>query len=163
MAQLTYTSAVIDDLLEDLNDKSSVYAYLSASATTTTTAATTWYPIQGTFVNDFVNFELDTDKIKYIGTNSYKFEIDWSIKLASDTANTTLNVTVAINGTPTEETKMGLFLKTAGDAYTFSGTQVITLDTNDTVQLIVQSDKSGAVLTVGQLVTTLNKFTIPRQ
>ena len=162
MAKSIFTTAEVDEYLEDVIDQSSVYSYLSSSSTTTISVAETWYAVQGSFVNDFTNFELDTDKIKYIGDNDYKFEIDWCAKIAHSVVSSTVNVTISINGIPIETAKMGTFAKTAGEPVSFSGSEVVTLTKDDTIQIVVQSDKAGTV-TFGNFVTSLNKFVIKRQ
>ena len=159
---LKRTGSKLDELLDDLSSKSSTFAYLSASADTTITTPIDWYAIQGTFINDFEDFELDTDKIKYTGDEKYKFEIDWHAKLASDTVATKINITVSVNGTPVETSKMGAYLKTADEPIAVSGTEIVTLEKNDTVQLVVQADKA-CDLTFGFFVTGINKFIMTRE
>ena len=163
MGTLTQTTEELQIILDDASEENYAFAYLNASADTTITTGMAWYPILGTFTNSFSNFELDTDKIKYIGNHDHIFEIDWSAKAASDTVSATFNVTVSINGTPVESSKMGGFAKTAGEPISFSGTDVVELSPNDTVQLVIQSDKAGSVITVYQFVTTITKFVLPRQ
>ena len=163
MGQLTQTTAELQVIIDDANEENYAFAYLSASADTTITAAATWYAVQGAFTNSFSNFELDTDKIKYIGTHDHIFEIDWHAKAASDAVSATFNITVSINGTPVEASKMGGFAKTAGEPISVSGTEIVTLEPNDTIQLVIQSDKAGSVITVGQFVTSIAKFVLPRQ
>ena len=158
-----WTQEEIDQAVEDALEENYTFAYLSASADTTITTAATWYAIQGTFVNQFANFEIDTDKIKYTGTHDHMFEIDWHAKVASDTTRATINITVSINGTPVDSSKMGAFAPTAGEPVAVSGTEVVTLSQNDTVQLVIQSDKAGSDITIGQFVTSITKFVIPRQ
>lgn len=157
-----FTQLEVDNLLEDLQDKSSVYSYLTESADTAIAVAETWYAIQGVFENEFENFELDTDKIKYTGDQDYKFEIDWHAKLAHSANSATINITISVNSVPVETVKMGGFAKTIGEPIQLSGTEIVTLSKNDTVQLIIESDKTGTV-TIGNFVTSLNKFVIPRQ
>lgn len=162
MSASQYTHSILEQIRQDARVKNGVYAYLSASANTTTTLADTWYPLQGTFVNDFDNFELDTDKIKYIGTNDYEFEIDWHCTMSSDTNGTTPYVTIKKNSTEYDAQKMGTYLKTANEPMSFSGTAKVMLSTDDTVQLIVESDKAGAVLTTCNFTTTIKQFYISR-
>lgn len=156
--QLGITGSALQTLIDDTSNQAHATASLDASSNTTMTNATDWYLIQGAFTNDFEDFELDTDKIKYIGTETYSFEIDWHAKLASDTVAATVNITVSINGTPTESNKQGIYLKTAGEPGAVSGTEVVELSTNDTIQLVIQTDKAGSVITVGQFNTTCTKY-----
>ena len=161
---MTMTNTEVNNLLEDINDASQANAYLSASADTTITTggAGNWYPVQGTFVNDFTNFELDTDKIKYIGTETYEFEVDMHAKFATDKTSETTNITLKHDGVACENCKMGAYLKTADEPMNVSSTHIVTLEPNDTLQIVVQSDEAGAVLTFGQFVLTATKYTLPR-
>ncbi len=155
---MSFTNTEVNALLTDLDTKAGVYAYLSAPANTTTTAAATWYPIAGTFVNDFENFIFDTDHIEYSGTVDQEFEIDWHVSLKTDTIGTTCHVTANLNGSPVAGGIMGTTMKETGEEYAFSGTMMVTLSTNDEIQLVLSSDKVGAVITVEHLTTTINKF-----
>jgi len=158
MGTLTQTLAQVQNLLDDIETKAGVSAYLTTPATTTTTVADTWYPIAGTFQNDFDGFVFDTDHIKYMGSVDQEFEIDWHVSAKSDTNATTPHIAIKINGTVLSDEKMGAYQKTSGEVIAFSGTTKVTLSTNDEVQLVCQSDKAGAVLTFDHFNTTINKF-----
>ena len=162
---MTMTNTEVQNLLDDVDDASQARAHLSAAAITTITTggAGNWDPVLGTFVNDFTNFELDTDKIKYIGTETYEFEVDMHAKYATDKTGETTNITIKHDGVACENCKMGAFAKTAGEAVNISTTHIVTLETNDTLQIVVQSGTTGAEITFGQFVLTCTKYTIPRK
>lgn len=164
MGKITgFTAATMQAALEDSSEENYVSAYLNASTDTPITLAATWYPILGVFTNSFSNFEFDVDKIKCIAPRTNKYEIDWSVKCASDTPAATINVTVMINGVAIETSKMGAYAKTSGEPVSFSGTEPAMLSFGDTVQLVVQSDKAGSVVSFGQVVATITKAVIARQ
>jgi hypothetical protein len=152
------TQIQVANLLEDLNTKSGVYASLDAATNTTTTDAGTWYPLAGAFTNDFDNFSFVTDHIEYDGDNDYEFEIDWQCSQSSDTATTVAHVTVKINTTVYTESQMGTLLKNVNQPYAYAGTLKVMLTKGDEIQIVVSSDKAGAVLTTHHFTTSMNKF-----
>jgi len=46
----------------------------------------------------------------------------------------------------------------AGEPYSFSGTCVVELATDDEIQLVVTSDGNGDVITFDNFTTTINEF-----
>jgi len=144
--------------LSALQAQASVYAYLNSSSSVTCTTSGTYYPIAGTFTNDFVNFIFDTDHIEYTGTVTQKFEIDWHASLSAESNGTTVQVTVAKNGTNQTAQRMGVYCKTAGETFTVSGTIVLELAEDDEVQLVVSSDDAGGDITFAHFTTTIARF-----
>lgn len=49
-------------------------------------------------------------------------------------------------------------LKTANELYALSGTLVVNLETNDTVQLVMTTDGNGDVITINNFVTSIRPF-----
>jgi len=146
------------DELSALQAKASAYAYLNSSSSVTCTVSGTYYPIAGTFTNDFVNFIFDTDHIEYTGTLTQKFEIDWHASLSAESNGTTVHVTVAKNGTNQTAQRMGVYCKTAGETFTVSGTIVLELEEDDEIQLVVSSDDAGGDITFAHFTTTIARF-----
>lgn len=135
-----------------------VFAYLTAEAGTTITTAGTWYTILGTFTNTpFENFSIAADKIMYAGPKQY-MEVDWSCSMSGDSPITTAHVTVKINSTVYDAQQMGTRLTTANIPYAVSGTLVVELDTDDTVQLVTTADGNGDVITFQHFVTSIRPF-----
>ena len=152
--------AAVNELYDMLNI--GVFAALSAQATTEITASDTYTPIAGTFSNSpAVGFVGVADPaIKYTGTKTMYFEIDIHASLKTPSNNTTVTVSIKKSGVEVTEARMTLFAKTLNEVYNFSGTSVVELDTDDTIQLVVKSD-NGADVTFVNITTTIRVFSIP--
>jgi len=143
-------------------DKYGVSAYLNATATTTTTLADTWYPINGTFINEIMEgFYLNiTDpldpSIVYNGTETQYFDIDWAASVATDAAATTVHIG-ARNGATPDGWEMATLCKTAGEEYFIGGTMSIELSQGERVQLVIQSDDAGDVISVIHFTTKIRE------
>ena len=142
--------------------KSGVFAYLASSANTTCTAASTWYPISGTFTNpvseSFSAATVVTPGIKYNGTKTQYFEIDYHVTASGDANGITVAFGVSKNGTFVAGSKMSTYLKTAGQDQCVSGTCIIELAEDDEIQLVVEADNVGDVITVENYTTTISEF-----
>ena len=140
--------------------KSGVFAYLPTETDTTTTAAATYYPVAGTFTNAPVeNFTaVDTPGIRYNGTPSQFFEIDWHCTFEVDNASKTVTVGVAINETVVAASTQSMFCRYANDSVHLSGTYVVELATNDEVQLVVASDYDGLIVSFDTFNVSIRPF-----
>ena len=146
----------------DLAENNGVFASLSASANTTVTTADTYYPIAGTFTNspmeNFAAGTVHTPSIKYIGTETKYFEIDWHATASPDSTGMTVHFGIKKNGTLIDSSVMGTFLKSGGEAQALSGTSVVELSTNDEIQLVLTADGDGDIVTVPHYTTTMRPF-----
>lgn len=144
--------------------KSGVYAYLGTETHTTTTTAGTYYPVAGTFINAPIeNFTaVDTPGIRYDGTPSQYFEIDWHCTFEVDTASKTVTVGVAINETVIVASTQSMYCRYANDSahssVHLSGTYVVELATNDEVQLVVASDYDGLTVSFDTFNVSIRPF-----
>jgi hypothetical protein len=142
--------------------KLGVYAFLSAATNTTVATANSFTPILGTFTNNpLEGFVLDSGKLVYKGKSGMTFEIDWHASFSAVNANQTVHFGININSetlTTTGNGVVGTFAKNAGQAYAVSGTRVVTLNHNDTVQLQLTSDTNADVVNVKHFTTTMAKF-----
>ncbi|MCP4665186.1 MAG: hypothetical protein GY849_02375 [Deltaproteobacteria bacterium] len=142
--------------------KSGVFAYLSANANTTCTLADTWYPISGTFTNPVLeNFgaaTVVTPGIKYNGTKTQFFEIDYHATISADNNGIITKVGIKKNGTIEDGSVMATFLRTLDRFQCVSGTCVIELEEDDEIQLVIQANNSGDILTVEYFTTTISEF-----
>jgi len=139
--------------------KYGVYACLDAPTATNTTTASQWYPIAGAFTNDPINgFSLNADKIQYDGVPSQYFEIDWQSSIQSNTATNIIHVAVKRNDEVLEICKMGGLAKFINEPIAVAGTVVVYLESNDTVQLVIQSSQPNSTITVNHFTTTIRKF-----
>lgn len=153
--------------VEDINGtgyftgiKTGVFASLDAPANTTVITAGTYYPIAGNFTNSPIqNFTaVATPAIRYDGTLTQYFEIDWHASLSGDANNITVNVGIKIDGVLDTRSVMPQFLKNLGQTYTLSGTVVVELAQNSTVQLVLTSDTNGDIITVENFTTSITEF-----
>lgn len=142
--------------------KAGVFAYLTEAANTTITTAGTYYPIAGTFTNapieDFGAATTYTPGIKYLGTKTQYFEIDWHAAGYGDAAGQTIRMGIKKNGVLCTGSVMGTFLKFLNEEQALSGTCVIELATNDEIQLVITSDSNGDVITLEHFTTTITEF-----
>lgn len=141
-----------DNFTELYTNLTEVYSYLNVGlfaalkSTETTVVATPneYTYIVGTFSNSpAVGFTGITDPepaIKYTGTQTMYFEISAHATLKSPTGNATIYAGIKKNGTLIDESVMALFAKTRGEAYTFGGVCVVSLETDDTIQMVATSD-----------------------
>ena len=124
--------------------KVGIYAFLSAPADTTITTAGTYYPVLGTFTNSpiesFSAAAVYTPGIKYDGTLTQYFEIDWHTTIFANAPMTTVTFAIFKNGTLIGGSDMSQLCKTASYLYSLSGTCVVELATDDEIQLVITSD-----------------------
>ena len=147
------------DALDLVSPFDGVFAYFSAPSSVTTTLADTWYPIYGTFINDFIgNFSLDGDHILYSGAMTRKFEIDGHIVTKGDGNGITAHFGILKNGVVLPGSIMGNYMKTLNEPFQASGTSVAEFEAGDEIQLGIMSDDAGAVITVEHLTTTMRSF-----
>lgn len=142
--------------------KCGVSAYLDTPAATTIITAGTYYPIAGTFTNSpieqFTSGTVYAPSIKYTGSYTQYFEIDWHATVTANNASTTVSIGVKKNGTLVAGSVMSNMLKTAAESYSYSGTCVVGLATNDEIQLVITTDGSGDIITTNNFTTTISEF-----
>jgi hypothetical protein len=143
-----------------IGKKSGVFAYLSASANTTITSAATYYPIAGTFSNNIAQVftGVATPAIRYDGTETLHFEIDWHASFKANTTATTVKYGIKKNGTLITGSEMGMYCKYADELYNLSGTCVVELTKDDEIQLVITSDGDGDIISNEYFTTTINRF-----
>ena len=158
------TQTQVENILSDADQKAGVYAVLTADSNTTCAATGTWYQIQGAFTNKVIEgFVVSGTNIvnQIAATNQY--EIDWhAIASADEASGSIIHATVKINDTVYEAEQMGAECRVAGDRYNFSGTVVAPLSSNDTVQLVCETDDAGGTITFHHFVTSITKFFLTR-
>lgn len=142
--------------------KVGTFAYLHGGVTTIT-AANTMQAIAGTFTNaPLEGFSIVGDELTYTEAETRYFEVDWHATVSADVAGTTVYIGVTKNEAAltiaTDPSIMGGFAKYAAEAIQLSGTVVMELAQNDTVQLQIASDGIGDVLTVTHFTTTIRPF-----
>jgi hypothetical protein len=140
--------------------KTGVFAYLTAPAVTTVTTSGTYYPIAGTFANSPIeNFTTVADPaIKYIGTLTQYMEVDWHAAVGSTSNGVTVTVGIKKTGNLETSSLMAFYCKTGGEVYQMSGTTVISMATNDTVQLVLTANADTEGITVSHFTTTIREF-----
>ena len=136
-------------------------AYVTASADVTITTGDTFYAIAATYSNNpLEGFRIGTDAIIYEGHPAY-YEIDWHATVKSEDAGRTIRIGVSKNSetlTAGSASVMSIYAKYAAEAVSMSGTVVVQLDAEDTIQLQVTSDTNADVVTVEHFTTTIRPF-----
>lgn len=141
-----------------------VYAHLNSSANTTITTGDTFVAIQGVFTNSPIkNFALESGSIVCKNSAFNYYEIDWHATLSSQDAGRTIHVGIAINGETlliSSTSVMGVFCKYAGEPLPLSGTLVVQLSYDSTIQLQTTSNTDADVVTFDHFTTTIREFYI---
>ena len=136
-----------------------VFATLQSPDNTTTVLDDTYYPIAGTFVNKILNgFSLPGDYIEYTCEREFQFEIIYATTFSSDTNNTLVTFGIEKDGTVIPDSEMSIRIKASGDYAAVMGMTVDEITPGDTFQLVLKSDKPGAVVTVRNYATWLKRF-----
>jgi len=141
--------------------RSGIFAYFPTTSNITTTAANTWYALPGPWTNPIVqDFGIAADgvSISYTGTVIQHFEIQINSTWSTDTPATTLHIGMYHNGTLLSSSVHVAKIAQVGQYRHLSNTSVVELSPNDTIQVLVRSDKAGAVLTTQHLSTSAQKF-----
>jgi hypothetical protein len=146
--------------LGELAVQSRVFAYLAAQADTTVITGSTYYPIVGTFTNDPMDgFTTVADPaIKRTGTGVRQYEIDWHATLSADDNGRTVRCAIKKSGVLVDSSIMGTYLKIADEQQALSGTTIVELEQNDTIQLVLTSSVNGDVITVHNFTTSIRRF-----
>ena len=136
-----------------------LFAALSAPTLTTIADANVFYPIEGTFSNEpATGFEGTADPaIKYIGENTIYFEIDAHATISAAVNGTTVQCGIKKNGTLQTASVVSAFCKTSSELYNISGTMVVSLAKNDSIQLVVATD-NGQNVTFQNITATIRPF-----
>ena len=163
---LTQSTVELQNIIDDADTKAGVFAVLTAPSNTTCTTASTWYQVQGVFTNKVIEgFAVSGTNIVCQIAETNQYEIDWHCSVQGDSSDVPMipHVTVKINDTVYEDEMMGTLLKNGAQPYAFSGTIVVPLSSNDTVQLVCESNSDGDVITFNHFVTSLTKFFLTRE
>lgn len=137
-----------------------VFAALTSPEDTTVTTAGTYYPILGTFSNTPIsNFSLIAGpSIKYDDCETHFFEIDWHASLSTPVNNITVTCAIKKDGVLVASSEMPAFCKNSNQPYTLSGTSVVELKCDETIQLVLTADSSATIVTVSSYTTTIREF-----
>lgn len=135
--------------------------YLATPRSITVATASTYYPIGGFTVPVAENFSTGStypDGLKYDGTKTQYFAIDFSATVEANVNTTTVKIAVQKNGTNVAMSLMGVFCKNSAQLYNLSGTCVLELSQNDEVQFVLTSDDNGDIITVDYFTAKINEF-----
>ena len=129
-------------------EKCNAFGYLPSPTNTTTTLADTYYAIQGPFTNPVLDcFEVVGDSIVYKGTDTRNFKVILSVSVSSDTSTTACVIGIKKNTDVPGGLSANRTLKLTSDVGAWICQGEVELSTDDSVSLVVKSDKAGAVLT----------------
>jgi hypothetical protein len=141
--------------------RSGIFAYFSTTADIVTTLADTWYPLAGPWVNSVVqDFGVAADglSIAYTGNTIQHFEIQINSTWSTDTPATTIHMGMYYNGVLLPSSVHVAKIAQVGQYRHLSNTSVVQLSPDDTIQVVVRSDKAGATITAQNLSTSAQKF-----
>lgn len=129
-------------------EKSSAAGYLGIPTPTTTTVADTYYPIDGVFTNTVLdNFELSGGSLVYKGSEVREFKGFLNVSCQSDTAATTVTITITKNGAVQTGYEVDRLLKLTSDKGSWIVPVDFELEMDDYLTLEIKSDKAGAEIT----------------
>lgn len=151
----------VKESVNALYDHGSIGVGIYAPASeATTTVADTWIDIAST-LSSLVNvgFTLSAEGLTYTGTETIYMEMDAHASVSAENNTTTIYGGVYKNGALVEASMMTTFAKNAGQIYSFSGTCVVQLETDDVLAMYVKTDIGGDV-TFHNLTATVRPFFI---
>jgi hypothetical protein len=157
---MNYENGIPVVIVEDQRNvvKTGVFASISGTSATTVITSGEYVPISGTFTNlPIEKFSEVSNGIKYIGTLSQYFKIDYFAEL-SDEGGTTAHIAIAKNENILSNSVMGTFLKNAGENYNIAGTVVVQLQTNDIISLMITADGNNKILKMHHFTTSIAPF-----
>ena len=166
VADANETKASVNALYDHIDDMNvGAFAYLTAAGVTNLTDLDENF-IDGVFTNlpayGFEAVEVAGEPyLKYTGTKTLFFEIDLHASFSSDQNNSEIILKISKNDINIDASNCFAFLKNATQAYNASLTAVVSLETDDLIQLRVSRDSSACTLTFQTVTTTIRPFLIP--
>lgn len=140
--------------------KSGVFVY-ALDQDTIIAVADTWTVTGGTktipVIEDFSAAITYTPGVKFDGTLTQFFKIDWAVAYSIDSPRSTIHFSVFKNGVIIPGSEMQTYGANINQAYNLSGHAVVELTAGDEIQLLVESDTTGT-LTLLHETTTINQF-----
>lgn len=122
--------------------------YITIPIATECTLADTYYLVAGTTTSDELkDFTASNERLIYTGVGSRVVLVVAAISVSSDTVNTVLGTKVYINGGAHEASFIQRKIATAGDVGAFAIATLVTLTTNDYVEIYIASSRAGAEIT----------------
>lgn len=91
-------------------------------------------------LNEFTSSVTYPIGLKYIGEQTFLFEVDWHSSISSNSNNTTVYFSLFKNGVAVNGSENETFCKNNNQIYNLSSTAVIELSKNDEVQFKIKSD-----------------------
>ena len=132
-----------------------VYGCLNAPDTTTITTAGDYYQINGTFANTLDGWGLVSGCYAYNLNKPRRFVILWATSLSANRQFTNVFIAVRVNGVVREMQRMGTRCFSLNEPYSFSGIDSLLVADGDDVDLVITSDGSGDIITVGNLAVAI--------
>lgn len=133
--------------------------YISTPAATTVTTAGTFYLLQGTTtaIDTTLFTHSSPGRLTYTGTVTKTFFVTAMLSVTSSVNNLIIKIRIAKNGTTIAGSEQQYFKTTSTDVKPVSTQYVVTLATNDYVELYVTSDVNGSTETAQTGVFILNE------
>lgn len=134
--------------------------YITTSIATTCPLADTYYKVSGTTTADEIQgFTHSNGRLTYTGTGTRIFLVSVAISVSSDTNNVVLSTQVYINGVAHTASLIQRKIATAGDVGAQAIVTLLTLTTDDYIEIYIASDKAGVNITfncMSLIATTVN-------
>ena len=122
--------------------------YITTPIATTCTAANTYYLVAGTTASDELQgFVASNGRLTYIGTNKRVRLVAAAISVSSDVNNVILSTKVYVNGASHEASLILRKISVAGDVGAQAIITLLTLGTNDYIEIYIACDNAGTEIT----------------
>jgi len=131
--------------------------YITAALATTCTLADTYYKVSGTTSADELRFFTHTnERLTYTGTGTRVCLVSAAISVRSDTNNVVLSTKIYDTGVGHDASLIQRKIATAGDVGALALVALLTLSTNDYVEIYISSDKPGVEITFECMTLTVS-------
>lgn len=124
--------------------KSGLFVFLKEEGATSIIEAGEFYPITGIFeynpMENFTSIGVNSTGSRYDGTVKQFFKVCWASSVSVPNNSTTVTMGLKHNGVLAGNSLIANVCKISGEMYHLSGSFVIELSQNDTLQLVVATD-----------------------
>jgi hypothetical protein len=133
--------------------------YITTPTATVCTLADTYYLVSGNTTSDELRgFTASNERLTYIDTETRVVHVSAAISVSSDTNNVVLSTKVYKNGAAHAASLIQRKISTAGDVGAFAILTLVSMSTNDYIEIYIACDNAGTEITFNCM--TLNVFSI---
>jgi len=138
-----------------------LYGYLESPTTTDMPLADTYYPINGTFINnpaDGFYYNTSLNAIVYNNSLPRYFRITYHATLDANKNNVENTIAIKVNETVFERGAMSNYLKYSDERAHVSSVLVVRLNPGDYVQLVTKNNQANVQITFEELTASIQSF-----